>query len=118
MIFTDQIDNEVENNNNIIMTSTANVTSTAMGTTSTADATLTAGVTKSAPSANTVTVATLDSTNSESTFDRSILIGALLPVFSIILLVLLAVTIIISTLWKAKKKKKAMDLEDSYDGLT
>lgn len=108
MIFTDQINNEVENN---IMTSTADVTSTG-GVTSTA------GVTKSAPSANTVTIATLDSTNSESTFDRSILIGALLPVFSIILLVLLAVTIIVSTLWKAKKKKKEMDLEDSYDGLT
>ena len=119
MIFTDQIYNEVNNNNNnVIMTSTAGMTSTATGMTSTADAISAADVTESSPSANTITVATLDSTNSGSTFDQSILIGALLPVFSIILLVLLAVTIIISTLWKAKKKKKEMELEDSFDGLT
>ena len=117
MIFTDQIYNEVDNNNNnVITTSTAGTTSTATGMTSTADEISTAGVTKSSPSANTVTVSGLDST--DSTFDRSILIGALLPVFSIILLVLLAVTIIISTLWKARKKKKEMELEDSFDGLT
>jgi cobalamin biosynthesis Mg chelatase CobN len=96
-------------------TSTADVTSTA-DMTLTADATSTVAVSKSSPSANTVTVPALDSIN--STFDRSILIGALLPIFSVILLVLLAVTIIISTLWKAKQKKKEMDLQDSHDGLT
>lgn len=73
--------------------------------------TSTAGATKSTPSA--ITVVTLN-----STFDQSILIGALLPTVSVILLVILAVTIIVSTLWKAKKKKKEMDLQDPYNGLT
>ena len=100
---TDQLNNEMD-----ITISTASMTkSTASATKSTANAT------ESTPSA--ITVATLD-----STFDRSmILIGALLPTVSIILLVILAVTIIVLTLWKARKKKKEMDLQDDpYNGLT
>ena len=91
VVFTDQINTEDEE----VMTSTARPSET-----------------KSTPSV--VTVVELDSTLEES----RILVGALLPVFSTILLVILAMAIIVSTLWKARQKRKETNLQDSYNGLT
>ena len=91
VVFTDQINSEDEE----VMTSTARPSET-----------------KSTPSV--VTVVELDSTLEGS----RILIGALLPIFSTVLLVILAVAIIVSTLWKARQKKNETNLQDSYNGLT
>ena len=124
-MFADQINNEEDTT----PTSTASLTdSTATSTDSTA--TSTDSITTSTDSIASSTESTASSTESipstsmvtatvkNSSFDQSILIGALLPTVSVVILVMLAVSIIVATLWKAKKEKKEMELQDSYDGLT